>query len=420
MKILISHSLARNALWIFWGRAFSLVCQAAYFILLARLLGSVEYGIYAGVFSMVSIVSIYSPLGSQYTLLRYVSPDHHKFSLYWGNVLVTIMTLGSLIVVLLVWVVPHLAHSYSWSMVLYVAFGDCICGQIAEAASRVFQAFEEMRFTAFVSLIVNLLRTILAGFLLWHMHHVTAQQWTIAALIISSIAACTALIMVTHYCGRPDFSRGLFCQRVGEGLVFAVSASTTGIYDNFDKAMLGHYGMNAVNGIYTMAYRVIDVGCMPFSAIQSAAFPRFFQKGVGGIQNTASFALRIIKRTGMIALLSTVAMWAAAPIIPYLIGKGFSESVTALRWLCLLPILRSFQYSAGDALTGAGYQKLRLGTQAGAAAFNFAVNLYLIPQYGWLGAAWSSLATDGMLAALNWTVLLAIRSNAKNRGAQRL
>jgi hypothetical protein len=31
----------------------------------------------------------------------------------------------------------------------------------------------------------------------------------------------------------------------------------------------------------------------------------------------------------------------------------------------------------------------------------------LIPHYGWLGAAWASLATDGLLAAFNWMVLLA-------------
>jgi hypothetical protein len=36
---------------------------------------------------------------------------------------------------------------------------------------------------------------------------------------------------------------------------------------------------------------------------------------------------------------------------------------------------------------------------------NFALNLYLIPMYSWRGAAWSSLLTDGLLAAANWAVL---------------
>ena len=80
-----SSSLARNSLWMLLGQGTSILCQGAYFILLGRLLGPVEYGIYAGVFAMVTVLSAYSTLGSQFTFLRYVSPDPEKFALYWGN-----------------------------------------------------------------------------------------------------------------------------------------------------------------------------------------------------------------------------------------------------------------------------------------------------------------------------------------------
>jgi O-antigen/teichoic acid export membrane protein len=103
-------------------------------------------------------------------------------------------------------------------------------------------------------------------------------------------------------------------------------------------------------------------------------------------------------------------MFLAAPMIPHLVGRSFSQSVAALRWLCLLPVFRAFHLSAGDALTGAGRLNLRVRLQSAAAAFNFAVNLYLIPHYGWQGAAWSSLTTDGLLAVANWTALMAVHS----------
>jgi O-antigen/teichoic acid export membrane protein len=405
-----SSSLAHNAGWMLLGQGMSIFCQGAYFILLARLLGPFEYGIYAGVFAMVTVVSAYSALGSPLTLLRHVSPEPDKVALYWGNVLIITLTLGSLFAGLLVWTVPHLAHSYSWRLVVCAAVGDCLFVQLAEASARVFQAFEKMRSTAILKLLTNLLRTLLAGFLLWHLHHATAQQWVVATLAVSFAVACSAIALVIRRFGKPAFSPRLLRQRIGEGLVFAVSESTTGIYNNFDKAMLGHYGMNAVNGIYTMAYRVVDVCTVPMGSVHAAAFPRFFRKGSGGVQETTAYALRILKRTGPVAMLLTVAMALAAPVIPHFVGSSFSDSVVALRWLCLLPLFRSFQYSAGDALTGAGHQKLRLGAQTLAAAFNFIINLYLIPHYGWRGAAWSSLATDGLLGISNWTVLLAIRA----------
>jgi O-antigen/teichoic acid export membrane protein len=71
----------------------------------------------------------------------------------------------------------------------------------------------------------------------------------------------------------------------------------------------------------------------------------------------------------------------------------------------LLPALRSLHLSAGDTLTGAGYQRYRSGAQLAAAAFNFGLNLYFIPAFSWRGAAWSSLLTDALLAATNWAIL---------------
>lgn len=408
-----SSSLARNAGWMFAGQSLSVICQVVYFILLARLLGATEYGIYAGVFAMTSMLSQYSTLGSHTVLLRSVSQEPRNFAPYWGNVLMTTFTLGSVFVLVLIWAVPHLAHSYSWTMVLWVAIADCLCAQLTSAAARAFQAHEKMRVTALLNLLTNLLRALLAGAMLWKLHHGTAQQWAMVVMAVSTIATCTALVFVTREYGWASFSLALLRLRTGEGFVYALSYSTAGISDNIDKAMLGHYGMNAANGIYSMAYRAIDMATVPLSAVQGAAMPRFFRKGSEGAQSTSAYALKIVKRTAPMTVMVIAAMLLAAPMIPRLLGKSFDESISALRWLCLLPLFRSFNLSAGDALTGAGHIKLRLSGLIGAAAFNFAVNLYLIPRYGWLGAAWSSLATDSGLAVLNWLMVAWLMLRAK-------
>jgi O-antigen/teichoic acid export membrane protein len=398
-------SLAHNAGWVFLGQSLSIICQCVYFILLARLLGTTQYGLYAGALAMVTILSQYSPLGSPYVLLRYVSQNPENFARYWGNVLVTTFTLGGLLTSLLVWGGPHWAHAYTWTLIFCIAIGECFCSQIVTATGLLFQAFEQLRVSALLNLLVNLLRVLLAAFLLWHLHHATARQWVVAALIVSAIAAIMALTLVTRFHGKPVFSTRLLCERTGEGVLFALSGSTAGIYDDIDKAMLGHYGMNTANGIYTMAYKVVNVSMMPIIALHSATTARFFRKGTEGVQSTSVYARRLLMRTAPMGLLLALLMFLAAPIVPLLVGRGFGESVATLRWLCLLPFFRAFQWSAGNALTGAGYQRFRLGTQTVAAVFNVASNLYLIPHYGWHGAAWSSLATDGMLGAGNWAML---------------
>jgi O-antigen/teichoic acid export membrane protein len=98
-------------------------------------------------------------------------------------------------------------------------------------------------------------------------------------------------------------------------------------------------------------------------------------------------------------------MFVFAPMIPLLAGRGFTEGVSALRWLCLIPVFRSVHAITGSVLTSIGLQRYRTLTQITVVALNFGLNLWLIPLHGWRGAAWASLATDGTLGILNWGVL---------------
>jgi O-antigen/teichoic acid export membrane protein len=398
-------ALARNAAWLFAGQGASMLCQVVYYMLIARLLGKTQYGIYVGAVAMVSLLSQFSSLGSHSVLLRYTSSDRNNFSPYWGNVVAITFTLGTAFTLLFTWIGPHLAHSYSWKLFFLVAFADCLCLQTTLAASRVFQAFERMSITAGLNLMTSFLRVLLAGGMVLMIHHGTALQWSLAALLISVVPAALALYLVHSWYGSPKFSTDLMRARLSEGVVFALSYSTTGFYNDIDKAMLAHFGLNDANGIYTMAYRIIDSATMPITSVQLASIPQMFRRGLLGVRATAQYAITILKRTAPLAFLCGVIILVSAPMVRILLGQGFSETVSALRLLCLLPFFRSFQLGAGDALTGAGFQNLRLRNQAIAAGFNFAINLYLIPHYSWRGAGWASLVTDALLALWNCTTL---------------
>jgi O-antigen/teichoic acid export membrane protein len=70
--------------------------------------------------------------------------------------------------------------------------------------------------------------------------------------------------------------------------------------------------------------------------------------------------------------------------------------------------MRGIHQLTGCALTGMGFQRYRTAAQLSAAGVNLALNLWLIPRYGWHGAAWASLATDGSLAIATWLLLKGI------------
>jgi O-antigen/teichoic acid export membrane protein len=408
-----NSTLARNAGWMFMGQGMAVVVQALYFVVIARLLGSTQYGIYAGAAALVSIVSQYSSLGSGVIFLRYVSADHNKFSAYWGNVLLSTLGMGTLLVLLLRLTGHWLINKESASILTVVAIGDCICGRLAECTGQIFQAYEKLKITAILSLLTNTFRLLLAVGMSITLHNATATQWSYAALAVSIFAVLIATGTVTFRFGKPEFVPWLLRKNVAEGFGYAVSSSTTSIYNDIDKTMLAHYGMNQANGIYTMAYRLIDMSTLPMRSIHAAAMPRFFRMGFDGVEPTVRYARKILSKTAILGILAAVGLLVGAPVIPHIIGKSFARSISTLRWLCLLPLFRCFHLSAGDAIAGAGYQRFRTAGQFVAAGFNFAINLYLIPHYSWKGAAWSSLMTDGGLGVLNWAILLYLRNRDK-------
>jgi O-antigen/teichoic acid export membrane protein len=397
--------LFRNAGWMVAGQGTGFLLQAVYFILLARLLGATQYGIYAGAFAFTSIAAQFSSLGSGVVLIRYVSGERKVFAAYWGNILLTTTVVSTVVIMVLYFLAPHLLNPYSAALVPLAGIANCFGAQLTAETGRVFQAFEQLRITALFNLLTNLLRAIVVVAMLVVLHHATAWQWAVASTIVTVIGTALAVGNVTVRFGWPKFEARIFRKHIAEGFGYSFAGSTTVLYNDVDKTMLSHYGMNLANGIYTMAYRVVDLASIPISAINAASITQFFHRGRSGVAPAAELSNRLLKRALPISAVLSLAMFVGAPLIPQIVGKGFAESVPALRWLCLIPVFRSMQTVSGGALTGAGFQSYRTGAQVVAAALNFGSNLWLIPAYGWHGAAWSSLATDGAMGAMNMTIL---------------
>jgi O-antigen/teichoic acid export membrane protein len=399
------------------GQGISVIMQAAYFAILARLLGVIDYGIFVGAFAFTNLVAQYSTLGSGTIFLRYVSGNRQAFAVYWGNVVLLTLVLGGLMVAVLTVTGHFILNPASASLVIFAAIANCICSQLSIETGRVFQTFERMKVTAILSMLTNLVRTLAAGAMLVVMHRASALEWALASTAVSILAAVTGVVWVTVTFGRPQFRPIMFPKHGLEGFGHAIAGSTSSIYNDLDKTMLSHYGMNHDNGIYTVAYRVIDISSLPIFSIRDAAMPRLFERGrISGVAASADFAHRLLKRTVPIGIVVSVGTFLAAPLIPLVVGRGFGESVNALRWLALIPLFRSFHQMTGSAMTSSGYQRYRTGSQLGAALLNFVLNLFLIPSYGWHGAAWASLATDGSLCFVNSALLrLCIRQDARTQ-----
>ncbi len=405
-KALREHQVSRNASWILLGQGANFFLQAAFFLLLTRLLDVNEYGIFSGAFALINLATPYSSLGAGMLFMRYVTADRAQAGTYWGNTLLVTSTVSLLIAVVFYFAGPAITHTQSHLIFFVLAIANCLFSQVAELGSIVFQTFEKMRYTAMLGFLSNLGRLLVLLVMRAALHRATAVQWSIGILFASGAAAALALTWVRREAGPMAFNLGLIRRRLFEGVGFSFAGTTQNAYNDVDKTMLIHYGLTRENGFYSLAYRIVDFATVPIVAMDSAILPRFFKKSRHDMAGTVRLAFRSGGVAALIGAGIAVVILLTAPLILHLVPKGYAGALIALQWLCWLPALRGIHRLTGGALTGSGRQNLRTGSQFTVAGMNFLLNLWWIPAYGWIGAAWASVAADGSLAVLNSALLL--------------
>jgi O-antigen/teichoic acid export membrane protein len=398
-------NLKRDSLWMLSGQGLAMAFQAAYFVLIGRALGSHEYGKFVGVAAMVSVLAQFSSLGMDLIIIRDVSRDESKFPTSWGLAL-ELSTAGFFVVSAVAILLGHYILSPEVRLLIpFVALSDVLFGRIALLASKAFQGFNQFAYSAKIMSLMNFIRALVAGLLYLHVLHTrvqaTAYTWTTVYWVSSMIVAVTGVALVTWKFGLPRW-RKVTWKDVHEGFSFSLSSSSISIYNDIDKTYLVSLGQLGAAGIYSAAYRIIDVASTPIYSIYSAAFPRFFREGAKSVRHASVFSRKLLKTTVLYAIAAAVLMFCSAPVLPYILGKSFAASTSALRWLCLLPLIRCFHYAAGSTITGSVSQWYRTVQQVAAALLNLGLNALLIPRFSWHGAAVASLLTDGALAAMSW------------------
>jgi O-antigen/teichoic acid export membrane protein len=414
ISILRKSTVARNTVWMFFGQGLRLVIQAVYFIEIARSLGASNYGAFIGVVALVGIAYPFGALGGGNLLVKNVARDKTLFASYWGRALVITAACSSMLLVVVL-CISHfvLPASVPLRLVLLVAGADLVGLNIVGISGQAFQAFERLNWTATINALLSISRLTGAVILIGIYAHPTALQWGYLYFYSTSAVAITAFLLVRAKLGAPRFTWPHSAAEMREGFYFSSSLSAQTIYNDIDKTMLARLSTLDATGIYGAAYRLIDASFAPISALVYSTYPNFFRAGAKGITSSFRYAKPHLLRALTYSSAICIVILLAAGIVPYILGPQYAGTTEALRWLAPLPVLRGLHYFLSDSLTGAGHQGIRTAIQAGVAAFNVLINLWIIPAFSWRGAAWSSIASDGLLVCGTAAAVFILSRRAK-------
>lgn len=413
-------ALARNTLWMILGQGTRILVQFAYFVLIARILHREGYGAFSGAVALVAVLAPFAGWGSGNLLVKNVARSPDTFRTYWGRSIIMSFLSGGLLILIalaLAWIV--LPPSVPMSVVLWVAAADLLFTRVLETCCLAFQAVHRLFKTAAISILHSVTR-LLGVMILFNMQGGgVLGRWSLLYLGATIVAAMVAVLWVSLELGMPRWDMRGWRRELREGFYFASSFSAQRIYMDSDKALLTRLGSLQAAGIYTAAARIVEVAFIPVYSLLAAAYARFFTSGEQGVRGTWDLSRKLLPHALAYALLAGVTLYLFAPLLPWLLGAEFAESVQAIRWLAAVPLLMTLHRFAADSLTGAGWQATRTHIEFGAAVFNVILNLLLVPIFSWRGTAAVTLVTEIVLIAFLGSALYRIARVAPHSGTAR-
>ena len=406
-----SKSLFKEASWLLIAKLFNVFVQAAYFIVIARVLGAENYGSFIGVTALASIVFPFVALGAEHILTQKVAVKPHLFPIYWGNVLSILLINGTLLSIVCLLISPlFFANKISLVTVGLFILADLIGLGVVDYSFKALMSVYLAKKTSQLIIFTTCGKLLAALSLATFFENPSIETWAIlyaAAYLTISILAIT---IVSRLVGFPKPKWSSLIATIKQGFFFSIGTSAHNINANLDKTMLASMAGLQATGIYGSAYRFIDVGNVPVISLFGASYTRFFKYGELGINNTLKFARKLLPILIGYAIVCVLGYQIFAPWIPYVLGAEYQDAIAALLWLSPLPAIFGFQLLAADSLTGAGYQRSRSMIQIGAAILNVGLNIWLIPLYSWKGAAWATLISDSLRMICLWIVVFWLSS----------
>lgn len=389
------------------GMVLRIGLQAAYFVVVARTLGVNDFGAFSAIVALAAIMAPFSTLGSGNLFTKHVRRDRSSAGAKWSlAIMVTLVSgicLTGLLTLLGPWVAPP---SVPWMAILLVGLTDLLLSRIVDIAGQAHLAMGSASRMAFLPVGLVSIRLVAALVLAAGPWEPSPLSWAALYLASTIPVAAIALYLTRRLVGRASASLRDFVSDWREGIYFSVSLSAQSIYNDIDKVMLGRLSSLQATGVYTAAYRIVDVACAPMRGIFAAAYPRFFDYQAGGIRATLAFTRRLAAPVISVAAAASLGLFACADLAPLILGAEYVKVVGTLRALAFLPILKAVQTLAADTLTGAGFQGSRASIQVAVAVLNIGANLVLIPIYSLQGAVAATLGCDAVLAIALWILVV--------------
>lgn len=374
------------------------------FTFLGRSLGPDGYGGYAALYAIVGPLVTLAASGVTLSLLQHVVRDKEDLSITARSCLTLSLLLGSLLTVIGVIAATFIVESVPFAAIVAILATEFVTMPVVHMSATTIQAQDGFAASAPIRIFVIAARIVVLT-VLFVTSTLTIMSLGISMLAVSAVVGVVALRRIGR---RYDFTflpGRIRWHHMKSNLAYSGGISADALGNEGDKLVLAANGLVLETGLYAAAYRVVQMGMVPVGSVIQATHNRFLEHEHGLRRQHVDRALRFAGVGAGYGLLFALGISLVAPLLPWVLGDDFEESVTIVRWLSPIVLLRAVGACAINGLMGLGKVVFRSVLLAINAAMAMTLYIILIPQMGWKGAAIGTLIGELTSVIMTWSAL---------------
>jgi O-antigen/teichoic acid export membrane protein len=367
-----------------------------------RYLTEVPYGAFATLVNYTAIVSVVLDLGFNVLFVREGARHPDEIQRYLRNVmslrlLMSVVALGLLALALAV---------NGLGSLLPPAFALMVLTSYASLLRNGLYAVQRLGYEAAAVVLESL---VLLALVLWGINTgqgVSYFVWAYAAQYAFSCIYFVVVLAVKRIAVIGwRFEPGLLREWFWKGLPFALTFVLTILYFKIDQPLVYALRPHVEAGLYGAAYKPFEALLFIPMTFLSVVFPVlsvYHRERPGELLEAVD---RFFKALLLVGWPLSVGIFVLAHPLTYaLFGSRYAGSEPAIRILALSLGFAFVNNAFIGALSASDHQGSFTWAAGWSLVANLAMNLALIPTFGYIGASWATVLTEIVLGIVGWTL----------------
>src|SRR5215831_9612417 len=368
-----------------------------------RRLTPAHYGTFTVLVNLTAIASVALDLGFNVLFVREGARDHGEIQRYLRNV----MSLRLLMSVVAFLLLAALVLPLGLGSLLVPGFVLMVLTSYSALLRNGLYAVQQLGFEAIAVVLESLVLLVLVVYGGRTQQSVAYYVWAYAAQYGFSCAYFIAVlaykrIALIGWRFEPSLLREWFWK----GLPFALTFVLTILYFRLDQPLIFIFRGETESALYGAAYKPIESLLFVPITFLSVVFPVLAVYHRERPREMIVAINRFYKALFFMGCPAAIGIFVLAhPLTRLLLGQDFVRSEPALRVLALALGIAFVNNAFIGALNASDRQSSFTWAAAWSLVANLALNLTLIPIFGYQGASWATVATELVLGIASWTLV---------------